>query len=128
MEWNIYGGDSILFMQALVMLQTKFMELKILEEELEIVLTKKKEALVELEIVSCKKKEAIVDLDSKTKLASEELESKKKRNVDLELCAIVEKEGTITRIKIELDGKRAARGQDGKRVYQHPVLGPYGVQ
>ena len=89
MEWSLYGGDSILFIQALVMLQTKFMELKIVEQE--------------LEIVSCKKKEALVDLDSKTKLANEELESKKKRNVELELCASAEKEGTIARIKIELD-------------------------
>ena len=65
------------------------MELKILEEE--------------LEIISCKKKEALIDLDSKTKLANEELESKKKRNVELVLCASAEKEGTIARIKIELD-------------------------
>ena len=72
------------------------MELKIVEEE--------------LAIISTKKKEALIDLESKKSLASAELESKKKRNSDLELCAIAEKDGaiaekdgTIARIKIELD-------------------------
>jgi len=120
-------GDTILFMQSLVTLQNikytymkctlccKYIEMKILEEELEIISTKKKETLidlesktnlasVELEIISTKKKEALVDPDSKTKLAHEELESqKKKHNVELEIYASAEKDGTLARIKIELD-------------------------
>ena len=50
-----------------------------------------------------RKKEALVDLDSKTKLAHEELESQKNRNVELEICASAEKDGALARIKIELD-------------------------
>ena len=47
------------------------MELKIVEEELEIISTKKKEALIDLESKSA-------ELESKKSMASAELESKKK--------------------------------------------------
>ena len=101
MEWSLHGGDTILFMQALVILQTKYMELKIVEEELEIISTKKKEALIDLESKSTelesKKSLASAELESKNSLASAELESKKKRNNDLELCAVAEKDGAIAR-------------------------------
>ena len=81
-------GDTMLFMQALVSLQTKCMELKIIEEE--------------FAIISTKKKEAILDLESKQKrndelklTASTDLESKKKQNNNLELCASAKKEGAV---------------------------------
>ena len=111
MEWglrarSLHNGDKISFMQALVSLQTKCIELKMMEEE--------------FAIISTKKKKAILDLDSKTC----DIESKTKQNNNLELCAIAKKEGAIaekdiilirkdianaekasvlTRIKIELD-------------------------
>ena len=42
MEWGLHSGDKISFMQALVSLQTKCIELKMMEEEFAIISTKKK--------------------------------------------------------------------------------------
>ena len=59
MEWNLHKGDTLAFVTSLIMLQKRFMDLKIIEEELAIISTKKETAIVQKDTAIAEKDGAI---------------------------------------------------------------------